>query len=395
VTLLLGRYELGELLGQGGMGEVRLARDHKLARMVAVKLLRPELAGQASVRRRFEAEARAAARVVHPNVVVVLDTGEHDGVPFIVMEQMSGRTLRHVIERGPMSAERVRSVALQVLAALNAAHRAGLVHRDIKPGNILEGESGQWKVADFGIAKSLELADGDLTSVGLVLGTPAYLAPERLGGTPATVASDLYAVGVVLYECLAGRPPFEADNPLALATLVSTQRPEPVRARRSDVPASLAATVDRAMALDPADRFETAAGMALAIEPNATTALGVSNPTIAVDPTIALDATRPSRVRLPVPPPDRADATVALRSPAGNSPAAYRSRRRLGVWAAAIAAGVVALSLLVALTKVPGRASTAGPGTTSPPTTATLTATSALPAGLDGALRQLEREVQP
>jgi serine/threonine-protein kinase len=290
----------------------------------------------------------------------------------------------------------VRSVALQVLAALNAAHRAGLVHRDIKPGNILEGESGQWKVADFGIAKSLELADGDLTSVGLVLGTPAYLAPERLGGAAATVASDLYSVGVVLYECLAGRPPFEADNPLALATLVSTQRPEPVRARRSDVPASLAATVDRAMAPDPADRFETAAGMALAVEPNATTSRGASDPTIAVGPTIALDATRPSRVRLPVPQPDRAAATVALPTPAGNSPAdTYRSRRRLGVWAAAIAAGVVALSLLVALTKAPGRASTAGPGTTSPPTTATLTVTSTLPAGLDGALRQLEREVQP
>jgi hypothetical protein len=412
MTVLNGRYELGELLGRGGMGEVRLARDHRLERLVAVKLLRPELAGQASVRRRFEAEARAAAQVVHPNVVLVLDTGEQDGVPFIVMEQMSGQTLRHAIKRGPMSPERVQDLALQVLAALSAAHRAGLVHRDIKPGNILEDDDGGWKVADFGIAKSLELADGDLTSVGLVLGTPAYLAPERLGGSPATVASDLYAVGVVLYECLAGRPPFAADSPLALATLVATQRPEPIRTHRRDLPGPLASAIDRALAADPVDRFDTAAEMALALDPAGARAAPALDATTVVDTastvdarvaragddTVAVDVTRPTRVGLPVPTANAGfgdgaggAATIAVPSPVAGS----RAPRRAGIWAAAIAAGVLVVSLLVVLTSShgPTAAGVTHPG--SPSSTVSPTATSVLPAGLDGALRQLEHEVKP
>ena len=401
MTVLNGRYEVGELLGRGGMGEVRLARDHRLERLVAVKLLRPELAHQDSVRRRFEAEARAAAQVLHPRVVLVLDTGEQDGVPFIVMEQMSGRTLRHALDRGPLSPERVEDLALQVLAALSAAHRAGLVHRDIKPGNILADDDGGWKVADFGIAKSLELAGGDLTSVGLVLGTPAYLAPERLGGAPATVASDVYAVGVVLYECLAGRPPFAADSPLALATLVATQRPEPITSRCPDLPGPLAAAIDRAMAADPADRFATAAEMALAIDPGSAEAVAGLDATTAIaapvaasaatDATIALDATRPARVGLPVPPAPAEGATIAVPFTA----AAHWPPRRTVVWAAAIAAGVLVVALFIALASshgpaTPGVARTTSSGGAAPPT-----ATSVLPAGLDGALRQLEREVKP
>jgi serine/threonine-protein kinase len=381
------------------MGEVRLATDHRLDRLVAVKLLRSELAGQASVRRRFEAEARAAAQVVHPNVVLVLDTGEQDGVPFIVMEQMSGQTLRHALARGPMTPAAAQDLARQVLSALAAAHRAGLVHRDIKPGNILEADEGLWKVADFGIAKSLELADGDLTSVGLVLGTPAYLAPERLSGKPATVASDLYAVGVVLYECLAGRPPFAAESPIALAALVATQRPDPIRTHRPDLPESLAAAIDRAMAADPADRFATAAEMAVTLDPtstdviDATTAVGGDLPTPAdptpADPTLAFDVTRPTRAALPVQPLHKADPTIALPAPSTR----YRPPQRRTVWAAAIAAGVLVVALVVAVSTTHGPTSAATTHTT-PPTTASLTATGVLPAGLDSALRQLEHEVK-
>ena len=393
VTVLNGRYELGELLGRGGMGEVRLATDHRLDRLVAVKLLRPELAGQASVRRRFEAEARAAAQVLHPNVVLVLDTGEQDGIPFIVMEQMSGQTLRHALARGPMTPTAAQDLARQVLSALAAAHRAGLVHRDIKPGNILEADEGLWKVADFGIAKSLELPDGDLTSVGLVLGTPAYLAPERLSGNPATVASDLYAVGVVLYECLAGRPPFAAESPIALAALVATQRPDPIRTHRPDLPESLAAAIDRAMAAEPAERFATAVEMAGALDPTSTDALVATS---AIDATTALGGDLPTLADPTIARPTLADPTIALPTIALPSPAARdRASSRRAVWPAAVAAGVLAVSLLVALATSRRPTSVAIPHNTTPPTTASLTAASILPAGLDNALRQLEHDVTP
>jgi non-specific serine/threonine protein kinase/serine/threonine-protein kinase len=218
--LIADRYRLGPLLGRGGMAEVFDAFDERLERPVAMKVLRPEVAADAEMRRRFEAEARAAARFSHPSVVSVYDSGEDAGRAFLVMERLPGETLADQIRRGPVDQTWLRTVAFDVLAALEAAHDVGLLHRDIKPGNVLITEEDRVKVADFGIAKMMVgdgEARGDETAVGLVLGTPAYLAPERLAGQPATVATDLYALGVVLYEAATGHkpPPGALDSTIA------------------------------------------------------------------------------------------------------------------------------------------------------------------------------------
>jgi len=196
-VLIGNRYELGPLLRRGGMADVHTGVDRRLDRDVAIKLLRPDMAERDDVRLRFEAEARAAARLSHPNAVSVFDTGEHDGKPYIVMECLPGRTLADVIAEGPVSEEWLIPVATGVLSALGAAHAAGIVHRDVKPANILLTDDGTAKIADFGIAKSAEMVSGtaggpvDLTLTGQLVGTPAYLAPERLAGAPATFLSDL------------------------------------------------------------------------------------------------------------------------------------------------------------------------------------------------------------
>ncbi|MGH9151457.1 MAG: serine/threonine-protein kinase, partial [Acidimicrobiales bacterium] len=249
--VLRGRYRLGPLLGRGGMAEVYEGHDERLDRPVAVKVLRAEMAADPGVRERFEVEGRSAARLAHPNVVAVFDTGEEQGTPYLVMERLPGDTLADRMADGPVDQEWLRAVAADVLAALGAAHAAGLVHRDVKPGNILMAADGRAKVADFGIAKSLEVA-GDLTGTGLLVGTPAYLAPERLDGRPATERSDLYSLGVVLYEALAGAKPFTAETPLAMAGAVLNDVPAPLAELRPGVAPDLAAAVERAMARDPA-----------------------------------------------------------------------------------------------------------------------------------------------
>jgi serine/threonine-protein kinase len=270
--MLGGRYELADVLGQGGMGEVREARDLRLGRAVAIKTLRPGLAGRPEVRRRFEAEARSAARLTHPHVVAVHDVGEEDGVPFIVMERVSGPGLEREMAAGPMDPARVREVGTGILAALGAAHAAGVVHRDVKPANVLLAADGSVKVADFGIAKALDNpgADGttaelDLTGDGQLVGTLAYMAPERVGGAPASVQSDLYSVGVILYEALAGTRPFAADTPMSLCWAVHQGDHEPLATRRPGLDPALVAVVERAMARRPEDRFATAADMAGAL----------------------------------------------------------------------------------------------------------------------------------
>ena len=265
---LAERYELGPVIGRGGMAEVRAGRDIRLERPVAVKLLRTELAHQREVRARFEAEARLAARLSHPNVVAVYDSGEVEGVPYIVMERLPGDTLHDRLAAGPMRPDDVADLAAQVLAALETAHAAGVLHRDIKPGNILAGSPGQWKVGDFGIAKALEADSsdgGDMTATGLLIGTPAYLAPERFFGAPATVASDLYSLAVVLYEALAGTKPFRTSRPDAWASLVAGTEPPPLSSVRPGIDPALEAAIMRGMAKDPADRYWSAGGMAAAI----------------------------------------------------------------------------------------------------------------------------------
>jgi serine/threonine protein kinase len=270
-TLIAGRYELGPVLRRGGMADVHEGMDRRLERPVAIKLLRPDMVDRADVRLRFESEARAAARLSHPNAVAVFDTGEHDGTPYIVMERLPGRTLADLIAEGPVDAAWLTEAAGGVLSALGAAHAAGIVHRDVKPANILLSADGGAKIADFGIAKSAELASGagrgatDLTMTGQLVGTPAYLAPERLAGAPATFLSDLYSMGVVLYEALAGEKPFAGESFIAVAQAVQSGEHRPLAEARPDLDADVAAAVERAMTRDPSLRYPSAEAMAAAL----------------------------------------------------------------------------------------------------------------------------------
>jgi serine/threonine-protein kinase len=261
--LLAGRYELRGVLGRGGMAEVHDGWDTRLDRAVAIKLLYPAFAADVHMRRRFEAEARAAAGLSHPNIVAVHDSGEHDGTPFIVMERLPGRTLADLIAAGPMPPQRVRAMLCDVLGALAVAHAAGILHRDVKPGNILvTGDGNTMKVADFGIAKTAGAAH---TATGQIVGTMAYMSPQRVAGAPASVADDVYAVGVLGYEALAGRSPFPQENPAALLRAILDRPPPPIMAIRPDTDPMLAAVIDRAMAHETEPRFGSAEQMRAAL----------------------------------------------------------------------------------------------------------------------------------
>ncbi len=267
MTVLADRYELQELLGSGGMARVHAAVDRRLGRRVAVKVVHEHLLGDGRSRQRLVREARSAASFHHPNSVAVFDVGEHERQPFIVMELIEGESLADRLEReGRLSATEAVRIGVGVLAALEAAHERGLVHRDIKPANVLLPQRGGVKLADFGIAKAMTETAGGLTAVGHVMGTPNYLSPEQAAGQAAVPASDLYALGVVLYECLAGQPPFTGENPLAVALAHQREPVPPLRRAAPDVPAELADLVERALAKDPGARFADAATMRRALE---------------------------------------------------------------------------------------------------------------------------------
>ncbi|MBW3537400.1 MAG: serine/threonine protein kinase, partial [Actinobacteria bacterium] len=276
-------------LGRGGMSEVFAATDLRLGRQVAIKFLRAEVDDPVA-RARIEGEARSAAALSHPNIVNVYDAGDHEDRPYVVMELADARSLADVIrEEGSLSVERVRSIALQVLSALGAAHSEGFVHRDVKPANILVCDDGTVKLADFGIAKSFSDAASAMTAVGLVMGTPTYLSPEQASSQPATPRSDLYAMGVVLYESVTGTPPFTGDTPMEVVTAHAHAPVPDIRAASPDVPEWFARVTERALTKDPADRYFDAAEMARALESG-----GASDPTRAVSITeTAALATRP------------------------------------------------------------------------------------------------------
>ena len=255
-----GRYRVGALLAAGGMGEVWAARDLLLDRPVAVKMLGGALAGDGRAAERLRREARAAGRLDHPNIARVLDLGEHGGRPYLVMELLEGESLAARIDRaGPMAPAEAARVVAAVADALQAAHTAGIVHRDVKPGNVFLTSAGELKVLDFGIASAA--GEADLTT-GDLLGTAAYLAPERALGQPATPAGDLYSLGVVLYELLAGRRPFEGGSDIELAMAQVNVRPTPLGLVAPATPPSVAAACERAMAKDPAARPPSAATFA-------------------------------------------------------------------------------------------------------------------------------------
>jgi eukaryotic-like serine/threonine-protein kinase len=262
---LADRYVLESLIATGGMGAVWRGRDEILGRAVAIKVLHDQLARDPDLLERFRTEAVAAARLSHPGVIRVFDTGLDGATCYIVMELVEGPTLSESLaQRGPLDPSEAVRIARHILDALSHAHAAGVVHRDVKPTNVLTGDHAV-KVTDFGIAKAA-FARGDLTATGKLLGTAKYLAPEQAAGSPVDGRADLYALGVVIYEMLTGRVPFEAETDLATAMLRLTEVPTPPRALRAGIPRDLERVVMRALSRDPEERFQSAEEMSSALE---------------------------------------------------------------------------------------------------------------------------------
>jgi eukaryotic-like serine/threonine-protein kinase len=273
--ILNGRYEVGELIGRGGMADVHLGRDIRLGRTVAIKELRADLARDPVFQSRFRREAQAVAGLNHPAIVAVYDTGEqelpgaaaHDvKAPFIVMEYVRGRTLRDLIKSGELSIDQSIGYALGVLSALQYSHRSGIVHRDIKPANVMVTPDGNVKVMDFGIARALADSAATMTQTQAVLGTAQYLSPEQARGETVDARSDLYSASCLLYEMLAGRPPFVGESPVSVAYQHVREQPDPPSRYNPKVSPALDSVLARGLQKDKADRFQDAASFSAALE---------------------------------------------------------------------------------------------------------------------------------
>jgi len=251
--LIAGRYELEELVGSGGMSNVFRAHDRLLERTVALKILHEQYTRDEDYVERFRREARAVAQLAHPNIVTVIDRGEQDGRQFIVFEYVHGQNLKELSAQGPLDVREAILLSLQVAHALSFAHERGLVHRDVKPQNVLLNDDGQAKVTDFGIARSLDVHG--VTQTGTVLGTSDYIAPEQARGQKVDPKTDIYSLGAVLYELLTGEVPFSGENFVAVAMRHVSEPPPSVLSHRPDCPVRLDLAIQRAMAKDPADRF--------------------------------------------------------------------------------------------------------------------------------------------
>lgn len=282
LDVIAERYVLEAEISRGGMATVFQARDDVLARPVAVKVLHSHLSEDASFLERFRREALAAAGLSHPNIVAIYDTGTHPGgegeppLQYIVMEHCSGGTLDDLLSsQGPLPPERVVSIGVAICEALGYAHRENIIHRDVKPANVLLADDGLLKVADFGIAKAA-FVEKELTTTGSILGTVTYLSPEQGQGLEPGPPSDLYALGVVLYELSVGRPPFVADSPIATALAHLKTPPPPLRSIKAGVPRSLEAVIMKSLEKDPDARFSSAEAMRDALE----SSVGRANPSM-------------------------------------------------------------------------------------------------------------------
>jgi serine/threonine-protein kinase len=343
---IAGRYRLDRRLGAGGMSSVFVALDKVLEREVAVKLLAEHLAEDEAFVARFRREALAAAKLIHPNIVQVYDSGkdEESGRHFIVMEYVEGQSVADLLRNdNVLSVEEAIDVAVQACDGLDYAHRRGVIHRDVKPGNLIRSSEGVVKLADFGIAKAAE--DSRITQIGSVLGTAAYLSPERTRGEEATPASDIYSLGVVMYQMLTGRVPYETGSLTELALRQQQGEPEPVSALNPEVGSELDRVVARCLASDPRLRYATAPELREALEAAArgrdaavTVALSAAaaERAPAAEPETALTRQIPAAEPQPSPPPRRATHTA---------PAPVRPRRR-GTFARLLA--LLFLFLLVA-----------------------------------------------
>lgn len=367
--LLNGRYRLHSLIGRGGMAEVWRGEDLRLERRVAVKLLGESTDPDRLAR--FRREARTVARLSHPNIVTGHDLGVDGGVTYLVMELIEGTSLATRLAKGPLTVGDAVAIAGQVCDALAAAHAAGIVHRDIKPGNILLTPAGTVKVCDFGIARLLHASPTQLTTTGTVIGTSEYMAPEQASGAPVDGRTDLYALGCVLYAMLTGSPPFTADTLLAVLSQHLHRSPAPVASHRPGVPAPLAELVDQLLAKNPDDRPPTAVEvrhrLAMVTGAAPTMEAAAAAPTVAVTADSPTDATR-----VPLGPP----MTVPLPTERVEARPAVPRWRRVAVVTAAVLVTAAAAVAVVSLLRSPDGD---GPPAITAPTIIAPSATSTAP----------------
>ena len=354
------RYELLKRIGRGGMADVYLGNDRLLDRQVAIKMLFPEFAVDPNFVERFRREAQAAANLNHPNIVNVFDWGKHASTYYIAMEYVDGRTLADILRsNGHLTSKQAAEIASEVAAALGFAHAAGLVHRDIKPANILIGTNGSVKVADFGIARALNApTESNLTQAGAVMGTATYFSPEQAQGAQPDPRSDLYSLGVVMYEMIAGRPPFTGDNPVSIAYRQVHDYPTPLNQVVADVPRPFEAIVAKLLSKDPAVRYSTADALREDLRRFRTgerpVALQAANARSGTGQAAAVMPGRPNdpqaRVRTgvqrPAPPGRGGRGPRTGQHPSGVTvPARYREQSRTGWYALAAFFALVALGI--------------------------------------------------